>query len=214
MSRARLARYSLWHFRDFAIDIGPRSPAWPLVITVTSSVVSLSVLIALNGIVSTDRKLGYYRFLFSKPMSAVAYYAQLFFVYMAGLLAAMLLLSVVLHTVVPTFKIVNFLVYAAIIYIAMGGIGFFLSVATRFDWVTLAAVWLGSRILRDVYGSKPGWKSNLVELLPPVHKLNEVSMSIISSGTAHTSDVVWLLGYGALFLALGLFLLHRGSLAD
>ena len=197
-----------------AFDIGPRSPAWPLVITVTSSVVSLSVLIALNGIVSTDRKLGYYRFLFSKPMSAVAYYAQLFFVYMAGLLAAMLLLSVVLHTVVPTFKIVNFLVYAAIIYIAMGGIGFFLSVATRFDWVTLAAVWLGSRILRDVYGSKPGWKSNLVELLPPVHKLNEVSMSIISSGTAHTSDVVWLLGYGALFLALGLFLLHRGSLAD
>ena len=243
MSRARLARYSLWQFRDFAIDrgiaimiigllwgytliapmraamgaafdIGPRSPAWPLVITVTSSVVSLSVLIALNGIVSTDRKMGYYRFLFSKPLSAVAYYAQLFFVYMAGVLAAMLLLSVVLHTVVPTFKIVNFLVYAAIIYIAMGGIGFFLSVATRFDWVTLAAVWLGSRMLRDFYGSTPGWKSKVVEVLPPVHKLNEVSMSIITSRTAHTSDVVWLLGYGALFLALGLFLLHRGSLAD
>jgi hypothetical protein len=243
MSRARLARYSLWQFRDFAIDrgiaimiigllwgytliepmrramgaafdIGPASPAWPLVITVTSSVVSLSVLIALNGIVSTDRKMGYYRFLFSKPVSAVAYYAQLFFVYMAGLLASMLLLSVVLHTVVPTFKIVNFLIYAAIIYIAMGGIGFFLSVATRFDWLTLAAVWLGSRIVRDSSSAKAGWKSKAVELLPPVHKLDELSMSIITSGTAHTSDVLWLLGYGALFFALGLLLLHRGSLAD
>jgi hypothetical protein len=243
MSRARLARYSLWQFRDFAIergiaimiigllwgytliapmraamgaafDIGPRSPAWPLVITVTSSVVSLSVLIALNGIVSIDRKMGYYRFLFSKPVSAVAYYAQLFFVYMAGVLAAMLLLAAALHTVVPTFKIVNFLVYAAIIYIAMGGIGFFLSVATRFDWLTLAAVWLGSRIVRDFTGDGSGWKSKAVELLPPVHKLNDVSMSIITSGTAHAGDIVWLLGYGALFFALGLFLLHWGSLAD
>jgi hypothetical protein len=243
VSPARLARYALWQFRDFAIDrgiaimiigllwgytliapmyaamgaafdVGPRSPAWPLVITITSSVVSLSVLIALNGIVSTDRKMGYYRFIFSKPVSAVAYYAQVFFVYMAGVLAAMLLLATALHAVVPTFKIVNFLVYAAIIYIAMGGIGFFLSVATRFDWLTLAAVWLGSRIVRDFSGDGSGWKSKAVELLPPVHKLNDVSMSIITSGTAHTSDVIWLLGYGALFFALGLLLLHRGSLAD
>jgi hypothetical protein len=243
VSRASLARYSLWQFRDFAIergiaimiigllwgytliapmhaamgaafDVGPRSPAWPLVITITSSVVSLSVLIALNGIVSTDRKMGYYRFLFSKPVSAVAYYAQLFFVYMAGVLAAMLLLATALHAVVPTFKIVNFLAYAAIIYIAMGGIGFFLSVATRFDWLTLAAVWLGSRIVRDFSEGGSGWKSKAAELLPPVHKLNDVSMSMITSGTAHTSDVIWLLGYGALFFALGLLLLHRGSLAD
>jgi hypothetical protein len=243
MSRARLARYSLWQFRDFAIErgiaiviigfllgymtfepmrrtmgaafsAGPASPTWPLVISVVSSVVSLAVLIALNGIVSTDRKMGYYRFLFSKPVSPVAYYAQLFFVYMAGVLVTMLMLSGVLYAVIPTFKILNFLIYAAIIYIAMGGIGFFVSVATRFDWVTLAAIWIGSRILRDVYGPKPGWQSKAVEVLPPVHKLSTVAQSLITSGTADKSDVLWLLGYGALFFALGLFLLRRGSLAD
>jgi hypothetical protein len=243
MSRARLARYLLWQFRDFAIErgiaimiigllwgysfiaplraamgaafaLGPASPTWPLVLTVTSSVVALSVLIALNGIVSNDRKMGYYRLLFSKPVSPVAYYAQLFFVYMAGVLAAMLLLSGVLHTIVPTFSILNFLLYAAVIYVAMGGIGFFLSVVFRFDWVVLAAVWLGSHILRDVYGVKPGWKSKAVEILPPVHRLTDVSISMITNGTAHTSDVLWLVGYGALFLALGLLILRRGSLAD
>jgi hypothetical protein len=243
VSRGRLARYSLWQFRDFVMDrgiailiigllwgyvlieplrramgaafaIGPLSPTWPLVITVTSSVVSVAVLIALNGMVSTDRKLGYYRFLFSKPVSPVAYYAQLFFVYMAGVLLSMLILSGVLRTVVPAFNIFNFLLYAAIIYIAMGGIGFFVSVATRFDWLTLAAVWLGSRILRDLYGPRPGWRSKAVELLPPVHKLNDVSLSLITNRTADTSDVLWLLGYGALFFALGLLLLRRGSLAD
>ncbi len=243
MSPGRLARYSLWQFRDFVIErgiaiviiglvlgyllieplrrtmgpqfaIGPLSPAWPLVIMLTSSVASLSVLIAFNGIVSTDRKLGYYRFLFSKPVSPVAYYAQLFFVYMAGVLIAMLLLSGVLYTIVPAFRIVNFLLYVAIIYIAMGGIGFFISVATRFDWLTLVAVWIGSRVLRDFYGPRPGWQSKAVELLPPVHKLNDVSQTMITNGTAPTSDVLWLLGYGALFFALGLLMLRRGSLAD
>jgi hypothetical protein len=243
MSRNRLPWYSLWQFRDFVMDrgiaiviigmlwgyvliepmrrtmgaafaVGPLSPAWPLVITVTSSIVSLSVLIALNGIVSTDRKMGYYRFLFSKPVSVVAYYAQLFVVYMVGVLVSMLLLSAVLHMIVPSFRIDYFLLYAAIIYVAMGGIGFFISVATRFDWLTLAAVWLGSRVLRDLFGTKPGWRSKAVELLPPVHKLNDVSFSMITNGTAATSDVLWLLGYGALFFALGLLLLRKGSLAD
>ncbi|MDP9205862.1 MAG: hypothetical protein M3P12_10475 [Gemmatimonadota bacterium] len=243
MIRAALVRYSPWQFRDFVMERGiaiaiigmlwgylavepmrramgptfgggPPSPVWPLVITVATSVASLSVLIALNGIVSTDRKMGYYRFLFSKPVSAVAYYAQLFFVYMVGVLIVLLLLSGVLHMVVPAFRIANFLLYAAIIYIAMGGIGFFVSVVTRFDWLTLAAVWVGSRILRNAYGSTPGWKSKAVEILPPVHKIDDLSLTLITSGTAHTSDVIWLLGYGALFFALGLLILRRGSLAD
>lgn len=242
MIRAALARYSPWQFRDFVMErgiaiaiigmlwgylsveplrrtMGPAfganpSPVWPLIITVVSSVASLSVLIALNGIVSTDRKTGYYRFLFSKPVSAVAYYAQLFFVYMVGVLIVLLLLSGVLHMVIPAFRIFNFLLYTAIIYIAMGGIGFFVSVVTRFDWLTLAAVWVGSRVLRNVYGSTPGWKSKAVELLPPVHKIDDLSLTLITSGTAHTSDVLWLVGYGALFFALGLLILRRGSLAD
>lgn len=242
MSVRQLGKYSLWQFRDFVVDrgiaiiiigvlwgyllveplrrgLGPAfgestSPAWPLVIMVSTSVVSLSVLIALNGIVSTDRKLGYYRFLFSKPVSPVAFYAQLFFVYMIGVLVAMLLLALVLHSVMPRFSVTAFIVYSAIIYLAMGGIGFFISVATRFDWLTLAAVWLGSHMLRDVYGQKPGLPGKLVQVLPPVHKLNDVANGIMSSGSAAGSDVVWLIGYGVAFFVLGLVLLKKGQLAD
>ena len=235
--------YSLWQFRDFAIDRGiailiigllwgytlieplrramgpafsmtPSSSTWPLLITVASSIVSLSVLIAVNGIVSTDRKLGYYRFLFSKPVSAIAYYSQLFMVYMVGVVASMLILSGILHTIVPDFSIVNYLLYTALIFVAMGGIGFFLSVATRFDWATLAAVWLGSRALREFYGAKPGLPGKLVQLLPPVHKLNDVANRLITHGNAPASDLIWLLAYGTLFFVLGLVLLRQGSLAD
>jgi hypothetical protein len=183
-------------------------------IQVSSAVVSVAVLVALNGIVSADRKAGYYRFLFSKPVDPVLFYAQLFFVYMVGVIVAMLVLSSLLHKLVPAFNIPNFLLYTALIYIAMGGIGFFLSVATRYDWLTLAAVWLGARVLRGIYGPADDWRSKLVQLLPPVHRLDDVANSLIGTGSAHMADVVWLFGYGALFFALGLAALRWGSLAD
>ena len=242
MSRVTsLARYSLWQFRDFAVDRGlsiliigflwgyaliepirrtvgsaggSASPLWLVAIQVSSAVVSVAVLVALNGIVSADRKAGYYRFLFSKPVNPVLFYGQLFLVYMVGVIAAMLVLSSLLHKLVPTFSIPNFLLYTALIYIAMGGIGFFLSVATRYDWLSLAAVWLGARVLRGLYGAGDDWRSKVVQLLPPVHRLDDVANSLIGTGSAHMADVVWLFGYGALFFALGLAALHWGSLAD
>jgi ABC-type polysaccharide/polyol phosphate export permease len=129
-------------------------------------------------------------------------------------LIAMLLLSLMLKHFVASFSVFNFLVYSAIIYIAMGGIGFFISVATRFDWLTLAAVWLGSHMLRSLYGAKPGFVGKLVQLLPPVHKLDGVANGIITYRSAPASDITWLLAYGMLFFVLGLVLLKKGQLAD
>ena len=84
MNRGRLGKYALWQFRDFAVErgiaivliglmlgyvlieplrlalgpafsIGATSPARPVIIMVSSSIVSLAVLIAVYGIVSSDR---------------------------------------------------------------------------------------------------------------------------------------------------------------
>jgi hypothetical protein len=193
----------------------PGSPVWTLVLQISSAVVSVSVLIAMNGIVSSDRKSGYYRFLFSKPVNRELYYAQQFFVYMVGVMLIMTILAFLLRTTLPAFSVGNFLMYAALVYIAMGGIGFFLSVATRYDWLSLAAVWLGARILRGLYsGPSSGWKGKAVQLLPPVHRLDDVANSLIGTGSAHSTDVLWLLGYGTLFFVLGLAVLRYGSLAD
>jgi hypothetical protein len=238
---ASLARYSLWQFRDFAVDRGlsiliigflwgyaliepirrtvgsaggSASPLWLVAIQVSSAVVSVAVLVTLNGIVSADRKAGYYRFLFSKPVNPVLFYGQLYLVYMVGVIVAMLVLSSLLHKLVPAFSIPNFLLYTALVYIAMGGIGFFLSVTTRYDWLSLAAVWLGARVLRGLYGAGDDWRSKLVQLLPPVHRLDDVANSLIGTGSAHMADVMWLFGYGALFFGLGLAALRWGQLAD
>ena len=239
MSRGRLAKYSLWQFRDFVMEKGISiviigllwgylqllpfrmsfSPEMtPEVITrlvtlLAGSLVSIAVLIALNGIISTDRKMGYYRFMFSKPVSPVRYYAQLFFVHLVGLLSGILLLATVFFVVAGPFNIWNLMLYTTLVYIALGGIGFFVSAASRHDWVTLAAVWVGARVLRGLYGNGDDWKSKAVELLPPVHKIDTVAGSLIATGTAPVQDVMWLGGYGALFFVVGLIVLQRRSLA-
>jgi hypothetical protein len=47
-----------------------------------------------------------------------------------------------------------------------------------------------------------------------VHKLSDVANGMITNGSAPTSDVLWLLGYGAVFFFLGLLVLRQGQLAD
>jgi hypothetical protein len=238
MNRGRLAKYSLWQFRDFVMDKGiaiviigallgflqllplrlSASPLPPelvtrLVTTLARTLVLIWVFIALNGIISTDRKMGYYRFLFAKPVSPVRYYAQLYFIHLVGLLAALLLLSTAFFVFAGSFSVWNLVMYTTLIYVAMGGIGFFLSAATTHDWVALAAVWLGSGVLRAIFGNGTDWRSTAVELLPPVHKVDGVATSLISAGTAPLNDVVWLAAYGALFFLLGLLVVHRRPLA-
>jgi len=239
VNRGRLAKYSLWQFRDFVLEKGISiviigllwgylqllpfrmsfSPEMtPQVITrlvtlLAGSLISIAVLIALNGIISTDRKMGYYRFMFAKPVSPVRYYSQLFVVHLVGLLSGILLLSAVFFVVAGRFSIWNLMLYTGLVYIALGGIGFFISAASRHDWVTLAAVWVGARILRGLYGNGDDWRSKAVELLPPVHKIDTVAGSLIATGTAPLQDVLWLGGYGALFFVLGLVVLQRRSLA-
>jgi hypothetical protein len=239
MSRGRLAKYALWQFRDFVMDKGisiviigvligfvqllpfrlPGSPELTpglvtrLVITMAKTVLLLSVFIAVNGMVSTDRKLGYYRFLFAKPVRPFQYYAQLWVIYLIGLLAATILLSALFFWYAGPFSILNLTLYATLLYVALGGIGFFVSSITKHEMPALAAIWLGASVLRAMYGDDSGWKNRALDVLPPVHTLDGVATSLISGGTADITHVLWLAGYGALFFVLGLIVLHRRPLA-
>jgi ABC-type polysaccharide/polyol phosphate export permease len=185
-----------------------------LIANIASPIVSLAVLIGVNGIVSNDRKTGYYRFLFAKPISPPLFYAQLFAVNFAGVLIVMAALGGLFRLWVGPIAIPYLLLYAAIIYIAMGGIGFFISAATRFDWVVLSAVWVGSRIIRAVYHDVPDFRARLIQILPPVHRVDAVANDLLTGRMADVSSIVWLAGYGALFFAIGLLTVHRRSMVD
>ncbi|MEP6904456.1 MAG: hypothetical protein ABI875_00155 [Gemmatimonadales bacterium] len=233
--KENLTRYAYWQFRDFIRErsialllvglllgfmmiapmramMGPNmsgADAKRLVLLVLPQIVFIETFIVFNGIISTDRKMGYYRFLFSKPVGIPAFYAQHFAVYLAGFLAVFAILLGVLSVAVAPFNPLWTLAYCALVYLSLGGIAFFISSLFRYDWPVLAGVYLSSLIANAVWADKTGWRMVIRDLLPPTHKLNQAMNDLISLGTVDAKSVAWLLGYSALFFIAGLVVLWR-----
>jgi ABC-type transport system involved in multi-copper enzyme maturation permease subunit len=236
--RANLTRYALWQMRDFARERGialllvgtlvgftiiapvralgreiDAGIAKTLLTTALAQIAFLLAFITLNGIVSTDRKQGYYRFLFSKPVSIPAYYAQLFVVYLVGFLVAMTILlgafAIFAHPISPIAP----LLYCGMLYLSMGGLAFLVSTLFRHDWSILAAILLASMVLHELWQYREGWRRLVLSILPPVYRLSGMLPDIMNKGTVNTEDVLWLLGYSAICFAAGILILRRRPFA-
>ncbi len=234
-----LRRYAYWQLRDFARDraialiiisvaigftiIGPlravnggefdHERAMMVLHIVLSQVAYITSFVALNGIISNDRKLGYYRFLFSKPVSIPAYYVQLFVVYFVGFLLVWLLLIGIFGIFAAPVSPVAPLAYCALVFLSFGGIAFLISSLLRHDWPVLAAVFLASAIFQAMWSAQEGWRRMVLSVLPPLYKLSPALDDIMKRGTVDTNSVLWLLGYSALCFAAGLYVLRHRSMA-
>ena len=234
-----LRRYAFWQLRDFARDraialliisiaigftiIGPiravnggefdHDRAMTVLQLVLTQIVYITAFVALNGIVSNDRKLGYYRFLFSKPVSIPAYYVQQFVVYLVGFLLVWLLLLGIFGIFAAPVSPFGPLAYCALVFLSFGGIAFLISSLFRYDWPILAAVFLASAIFQQMWMSQEGWRRMVLSVLPPLYKLSPALDDILKRGTVDTNAVLWLLGYSALCFAGGLYVLRNKSLA-
>ena len=234
MMSSNLRRYLLWQFRDFIRDRGyaillvgfligftivapvrgmgrtiDSTLARNLVMAVLSQVSFILAFITLNGIVSTDRKLGYYRFLFSKPVSIPAYYVQLFFVYFVGFLAAVAILLGVFSFFTAPIDLMRPLLFCALLYLSLGGIAFLISTLFRYDWPILAGIFLGSAVLHSMWQFEEGWRRMILSILPPVYRLTSELPNIVNRRPVDTNSILWLLGYSAICFAAGLYVLRR-----
>ncbi|HVE80432.1 MAG TPA: hypothetical protein VNA89_16325 [Gemmatimonadaceae bacterium] len=172
---------------------------------------------AVNGIVANDRKLGYYRFLFVKPLPVPLYYAQLYLVHGLGLmLGAAALLALFAAAVAPD-GLGAALVVVGLVYVAAGGVGFLFSVVTSFDWLLLGGTWVLAYTLQDnrgvIAGSAFAPLAPLIDVLPPVERLDRAARLLIGGVRPDLADVLWPLAYGAGAFLLGLILVRRRPLA-
>ena len=234
-----LHRYAFWQFRDFARDraiallivgvaigftiVGPmraiaggsfdRARAMGVLELVLSQVAYIASFIALNGIVSNDRKQGYYRFLFSKPVSIPAYYAQQFVVFFVNFMVVCMLLLGVFGIFVRPVPLLTPLAFCALVFLSFGGIAFLVSSLFRYDWPILAAVFVGSAVIQSLWGDQEGWRRMVLNVLPPLYKLSPALDDMLKRGTVDTNAALWLLGYSAACFAAGLFVLRRRPFA-
>lgn len=180
-----------------------------LLLVVLPQLAYITSFIVLNGIISTDRTRGYYRFLFSKPVSVPAYYAQAFLVYFLGYLACFSILLALFVIFVRPITPFGALAFCALVFLSLGGIAFFISSLFRRDWIVLAVVLAGTWIMGSWWGQKEGIRRVFVQLLPPVGKLTDQMDGLVNRGTVDPTALLWLLGYSALFFVAGLVVLHR-----
>ena len=176
----------------------------------------LGAFFATNGIIANDRKLGYYRFLFAKPVRPDRFYAMTFLLYGLGLTAVATILTLVWGaTVRPAFTVELFLVIA-LMYLAYGGVGFLLSAAWRFDWLSLVTVILVANIGWLVWGQAEGIRHWVLYLLPPVHRDDQVFalLSQTPNDPLPWVSILWLGGYGLLCFILGMIVVRRRPLGS
>lgn len=183
--------------------------------------VFLGALFAMNGIVANDRKQGFYRFLFAKPITPSRYYGQAFVVHWAGFMLVMTLLGVLYGLIMSPIITQRLLVAVGLLFVAYSGIAFLLSAAARWDWLSLVAATVAAFVLWDRFGASTHPIARLLYLLPPLHRVNEVYLSV--SGTPVVGSIppggipwgllLWLTGYGAVCYLAGLVVLRYRRLA-
>ncbi|MFL5614171.1 MAG: hypothetical protein ACJ796_10970 [Gemmatimonadaceae bacterium] len=177
------------------------------------SLMLLATLFATNGIVSTDRKSGFYRFYFAKPVSAPRFYLNAFAAHGLGVLIVSVALLIAFAIIVRPLFPWSFIPVVAAMYLAYGGVGFLLSTVWRFDWLSLVTVAVLSSFGWGMWGEDPGIRGLLVHLLPPMHLAGSLYGFVAGTSTNFPwITQLWLSGYGAACLLLGVGILRTRSL--
>ncbi len=177
----------------------------------------LGAFVGAVGVISTDRQHGYFRFLFSKPVNVVAYYAQTYLLHVLVYVAVFGLIVGGFGAYTIHFSVHRSMEAALLTFVLIGGLGLLLGSLTRFDSAALIVVYILAMILQQLVaspnalpnGGLPAWLADLAKGLPPVLKLDQLRDHMYA-GTALDSAQLWhVLGYGGVAAVIGIVLLRR-----
>ena len=177
------------------------------------AVVFMGALFAMNGIVANDRKQGFYRFLFSKPLSPSRYYGQAFLIHWAGYVAIVAAMMALYGVLIAPLPMAALLTAVPVMYVLYAGIAFALSAAARWDWLSLVTVTVLATYLWGRFGESTSVLAKLLYLLPPLHRTNEIYEAVASKGQLDSGLLGWFAGYGLVCYVIGLIVLRYRRLA-
>ena len=175
--------------------------------------VFLGALFAMNGIVANDRKQGFYRFLFSKPLAPARYYGQAFVLHWSGFLVVSVLLGLIYRGLVGPVLSWPLVIALALMYLCYAGIAFALSAAARWDWLSLVAVTVAANYVWVRFGESTSAFAALLYLFPPVHRASEVYAAVAKGVALPWHLLGWFAAYGAISFVIGLVVLRYRRLA-
>jgi hypothetical protein len=181
----------------------------------------LGAFVGAVGVISADRQQGYFRFLFSKPVNVVAYYAQTYLLHAIAYVAVFGLVVWGFSAYTIHFSVHRSMEAAALTFVLIGGLGLLLGALTRYDGAGLIAVYVPALILQQLTatpnalpnGGLPGWLAAIGKALPPALKLDSLRDHLYAGQPLDVSQLWHVLGYGSGAALLGFLLLRRLPLA-
>lgn len=241
-----LLRYAIYQFRDYLLnpgvstvfvmglygylnwisarattggDLARMDPA-----THTQNLVSLlgflmffGTTFATNGIVSEDRKQGYYRFYFAKPIGVPAFYLQKFLVSTVGYAMISALLLAAYEPVFGQRAPGAVLIVAVAGFLLYGGIAFLASTAIRHEWLGLGLAFLVSELAWGFWGGgrADGLRAAVAYALPPLHAggLRQLALAAAHGAPLDARALAWVLAYAIGLFLVAIFVLRTRRLA-
>ncbi|MCE9603031.1 MAG: ABC transporter permease [Gemmatimonadetes bacterium] len=176
---------------------------------------TLGAVLLANGLHATDREKQYFRFLFSKPVVAWAFYLQQFVVALLLFAAAMTLVPLgfgAIVTAVPVLAVTKSAVLFALLYgslVALCG-----SLVTK-EGVVFIAVAATSMVLQQLgkAGFLPHWLALVAGALPPFLTADSLRGLWLAGQPVAAGDIMHVVGYSTAMLAAALLLVRRLPLA-
>ena len=171
-----------------------------------------------TGVISGDRQHGTYRFVFSRPVHVLAYYAQAYAIHGLAFVALFGLLTALFSALTVPQPFWGAMAAATLTFVLVGGLGFLCSVVTRFDGAVLAVIYLfssGIQQMVEMLGAPPLplLLKQIARLLPPVQRLDQLREQLYAHAAVDWMPCVHVLAYGLGSFALGLVLLRKLPLA-
>jgi ABC-type multidrug transport system permease subunit len=181
----------------------------------------LGAFVGAAGVISADRQQGYFRFLFSKPVNVLAYYAQTYLLHAAAYVAVFGLIVWGYGAYTVHFSVHRSMEAAVLTFALIGGLGILFGVLTRFDAATLIVCYVPAIILQQLTaapngqpdGGLPGWLAAIGKALPPALKLDSLREHLYAGQPLDGAQLWHVLGYGGIAALLGFVLLRRLPLA-
>jgi hypothetical protein len=181
----------------------------------------LGAFVGAVGVISADRRQGYFRFLFSKPVNVLAYYAQAYLLHAIVYVVVFGLIVWGYGAYTIPFSVPRSMEAAVLTFALVGGLGLLLGALTRFDAAAVIALYVLALILQQLLaapnalknGGLPDWLALIARGLPPAMKLDQLRDHLYAGAALDAGQLWHVLGYGGGAALLGFVLLRRLPLA-
>ncbi len=178
----------------------------------SASAAQLGALLAAANMSSWDRRHGFFRFLFAKPVPVPAYYGQDFVVRaaasVAGAAAALLVVALATGTSFALWALGFVALYVAL----LGAFAFLVGALVNAEFLVLATTAL-ALTGRLVWSHARGVRGAVAAVLPPFDRIAVVRDAWLAHRPADRGDLLWILAYAAGLYLATLLVLRRRPLA-